>query len=230
MILGVERLGAARMQEFDVAMLQARAQHALPAEAVEPRLGARRARRRTFGFSQPSQSSMALPPSSSVSAMKPSRPAPFGLARGVPVALEAEIVGEAVGVEARGQFHTEHRPVRSPSRLPQTGVDGDRLLGDHPAVVGREEQHHRGRSRRRAAPALDRLAGYARWSIEACVLNQSCLLPLGDHRAGFYRVDADIVDAETAAECAGQADNAGLGGGVGRACSRRRRARRWTRS
>src|SRR5690606_27099101 len=96
---------------------------------------------------------------------------------------------------------------------PQSGVHGDRLLGDHPAVVGCEKQHgacdflpqqH----------SLDRLPRYH--GVDRLLrLEPELLLPLGDHRAGFYRVDADVVDAETAAERTSEADNAGLGRGVG---------------
>ena len=42
------------------------------------------------------------------------------------------------------------------------------------------------------------------------------LLPLGDHPAGRHRVDADAVGAELAGEALGQAEDAGLGGRVGR--------------
>ena len=67
--------------------------------------------------------------------------APCGLARGVPRALQAQMIGQAVGVEAEGEgLSARLRLKRFTSRSSKPRIDGDRLLGDHAAVVGGEEQ------------------------------------------------------------------------------------------
>src|SRR5262245_56248881 len=107
------------------------------------------------------------------------------------------------------------RPGPRSSEHPVTAVDADRLAGDVPGVLGREE-HHRAGDVLRLAEAPERDA-----------LDQSLLaglahrLPLALRRgvradeARRHAVDADAELAELARRLAGEPDQPRLGAGVG---------------
>ena len=131
-------------------------------------------------------------------------------------ALQAQMIGQAIGVEAEGEGLPARAPAEalSHSHSSKPRVDNDRLLGDHAAVVGGEKQRHPRDvlAEQRLLDGLtldDRVNGFLRLVPQAS-------LPIGHHGAGLDRVHANVIRAERARERMGQADDPGLGRGISR--------------